>query len=282
MRNTLAIPAPMPITVADMLTLTNLEAGWRGITNLAGLETDTNLRQLEVSGNQLATFAVIPALTNLSELRCSWNHILDGTPLAGLTNLVVLDFGANRDANDWNLALTNVTWLPTFTKLKNLGLYYINTPDLSLLAGLTGLTNLTYVNISQNPLADWAVLSSLPNLGALEISGLNLYDLRPLPAFHLRRLVANDNFITNLSPVWSQTGLGDLQVANNTLVTIAPLAIAQSLYYVNLRNNLLDVSQPTNPTLLVIQTLQPGGACYQLQPGDQPISARGPHRTHLS
>jgi internalin A len=383
-RQTLDIPVA-PITVPDMLTLTNLDAGWRGITNLSGLQTARNLRTLHVSGNRLTDLSPLPGLTNLLTLQASWNWLLDASPVAGLTNLVVLDLGANRDPVDWNLALNNTAWVSNFHQLRNLNLFYIGASNLAPVAGLTGLTNLdvgflyqaansamlagltnlqrlsvaangitdcgflaplgrlqevdishnamvdisplagrdllalyvsfchttnaylatnfpnlrrlhlggndltdasmltnlvqleelnldwnnlpdfepltaltalTHLNVAQNPAGNWPVLASLPQLGALEIGGLDIYDLSPITAFNLWRLSANDNHISDTSPLLSQSGLGDLQLYNNQLVNVDPLTGLNGLWHLDVRENILDIYDPLSPAMLAIQQIQ--------------------------
>jgi len=67
-----------PLTEQDLLSLTNLNAGSRNITNVAGLENARNLVQLDLRTNHLASLTLQPDMTNLTTL------LLDGNPLTQL------------------------------------------------------------------------------------------------------------------------------------------------------------------------------------------------------
>src|SRR5262245_13460746 len=75
-RDTLGIPVGN-ITQADMLTLTNLNASGRSITNLSGLDKGFNLKNLDVSFNLVTNLSPLAGLTNLVELHAAWSRILD-------------------------------------------------------------------------------------------------------------------------------------------------------------------------------------------------------------
>ena len=64
-RDALQIPS-VPLTEQDLLTLTNLSAGGRGIHSVEGLEAAHNLRILDLDNNSITNFSIASALTNLT------------------------------------------------------------------------------------------------------------------------------------------------------------------------------------------------------------------------
>ncbi|MCL0101007.1 leucine-rich repeat domain-containing protein, partial [Peptococcaceae bacterium] len=59
------------ITVADMLTLTELDASRREIGDLTGIEYATNLTYLDLGRNQVSDINALSNLVNLTELYLS-------------------------------------------------------------------------------------------------------------------------------------------------------------------------------------------------------------------
>src|SRR6266436_3199848 len=64
-----------PLTEQDLLTLTNLDAISRNISNLQGLETARNLISLSLQTNHLTNFSLPNTLTNLTVLDLSVNSL---------------------------------------------------------------------------------------------------------------------------------------------------------------------------------------------------------------
>src|SRR5215216_5820638 len=79
-----------PLSQQDLLSLTNLDASNRNITNVAGLEAARNLVSLHLEFNSLTNFALPTALTNLALLNLSVNPLIQCLIPSGLTNLSTL------------------------------------------------------------------------------------------------------------------------------------------------------------------------------------------------
>ena len=101
-----------PLTVADVDTLTRLEANFQNIQSLAGLEYCTGLQVLELQGNQIVDLGPLAGLTQLQKLGLWGNQIVDLGPLAGLTQLQTLGLWGNQIVDLGPLAgLTQLQWL---------------------------------------------------------------------------------------------------------------------------------------------------------------------------
>ena len=124
-RETLSKPAG-PLTLRDLLTLTNLNASFRDVKSLEGLGAAHNLIRLFLGRNQLANVVFPEGLTNLKTLYLDQNQMTDLALPSDLTNLASLELGNNQ--------LTN----------------------LSVRADLPSLSNL---HLDNNPLINFAFLS---------------------------------------------------------------------------------------------------------------------------
>src|SRR3954464_15361219 len=76
-----------PLTQQDLLSLTDLNASGRNITNVAGLEAARNLIALDLFNNHLTSFSLPSGLTNLTFLDVSANPLTNCTLPPGLTHL---------------------------------------------------------------------------------------------------------------------------------------------------------------------------------------------------
>jgi hypothetical protein len=150
------LPDPTP---SDMLDLTYLDASHRLISNLTGLEYATNLRKLNVKGNNIYGISVVAGMTELEELVVNNNHIGDLSPVAGLTKL------KNLDVHDQH-AVTSVSPLAGLVNLERLVLRGNLISDITPLAGLTKLRSLY---LEDNHISDIAPLLDLPPLELLNL-----------------------------------------------------------------------------------------------------------------
>ena len=143
--------ADEPISTADMVTLTQLDAKNGNIADLTGLAHATNLTQLNLGGewvansfqnsNSVSDLSPLAGLINLTYLNLGGNSILDLSSVSGLTNLTYLNLGFN--------SITDLSPISGLTNLTAVGFLGNHISDLS---SVSGLTNLTYLNLWVNPL----------------------------------------------------------------------------------------------------------------------------------
>ena len=133
---------------ADPATVTELRVINRGITDLSRLSSLTNLRFLELGGNNMIRdISPLASLANLTFLGIGHNLISDVSPLTSLTNLSSLNLGTNR---------------------------------ISDISPLTSLTNLKSLNLAANRISDISPLASLTNLNSLDLQLNQISDISPL------------------------------------------------------------------------------------------------------
>ena len=165
----LKLPAGAPITRDDMRRLTHLGAYNRGIVNLSGLETATNLIGLALDQNALADLSPLTHLTSLRSLILPDCQINDISSLSSLTLLEELNVRRN---------------------------------PISDLSPLAHLNTLKYLDLSKCLIVDIAPLSHLVNLKVLQLDHNQIVDVRPLSTLlSLRKLEINHNLITDYSPL---------------------------------------------------------------------------------
>ncbi|MGD9128113.1 MAG: leucine-rich repeat domain-containing protein [Planctomycetia bacterium] len=95
-RSNLGIPAPTPITDADMATMLDFVYYQDIISNIQGIEYAINLNGLFLHFCDLDDISPIASLTNLTQIELGCNHINDISPVSGLTNVYYLFLGYNQ------------------------------------------------------------------------------------------------------------------------------------------------------------------------------------------
>ena len=267
------------ITVAEMKTLTELEAHDSGISDLTGLEFATNLSYLNLSswelddlpdnnisdisslagltsletlwlgGNNITDISALSGLTNLTELDLQLNSVSDISALSGLTKLTFLKLGYNNlTLFDYDLiptpensGITDISALAGLTNLTVLELQYNNISDIS---ALSGLTNLNYLILQVNNISDISALSGLTSLVTLYLSATNITDISALSGLtNLNYLNLEVNSISDISALSGLTNLRYLVLNFNNISDISPLSGLTNLTELDLwGNNISDIS----------------------------------------
>ena len=119
-----------------------------GIRSAEGLQYATNLRTLELDGNQIDDLTPLEGLTALSTLNLNANWISDLAPLVGLTSLQGLGLARNY--------------------------------TIGVLEPLAGLTGLQTLSLSENSVIDVSPLETLVNLTFLDLSRNTINSFAPL------------------------------------------------------------------------------------------------------
>jgi hypothetical protein len=224
------------ILQSDLDGLTYLNASYRGIADLVGLEHCTNLAFLNLSNNQIINLSPLVGLTNLTYLYVDTNQISNLSPLAGLTNLIHLPLECNQISDISPLSgLTSLTSLildsnqisnlSPLAGLTNLTGLFLNSNQISNLSPLAGLTNLEYLHLSSNQISNLSPLVGLTNLIHLPLECNQISDISPLSGLtSLTSLILNSNQISDLKPLVNNPGLssGDtVYVEDNPLNSIS-------------------------------------------------------------
>ena len=116
--------------------------------------------------------------------------------------------------------------------------------QISDLAPLAGLTNLTELHVDGNQISDLAPLAGLAGLTYLDVSDNQISDLAPLAGLtNLTKLHVDGNQASDLAPLAGLTRLTYLDVSDNQASDPAPLAGLTNLAYLDLgRNHISDIS----------------------------------------
>ena len=192
LREELKLPDGTPITQQEMLRLTRLEAGKRGITNLTGLEYAINLKRLNLDHNQIRDISLLTNLLQLENLWLEVNMITDITPLANLIQLEKLWLEHN--------AITDIT-------------------------PLANLTQLEFLHLTDNSIEDIIILTNLTQLAELSVAANQIRDISPLANLvRLEKLWLNRNAITDITPLIGLKNIKVLSLADNPIHDFTPLA----------------------------------------------------------
>ncbi|MDE0398447.1 MAG: leucine-rich repeat domain-containing protein [Candidatus Poribacteria bacterium] len=234
-------PENARITREGMQTLTILHADNRGITDLTGLETATNLRDLTLRDNLISDLTPLASRTRLQQLTLSNNVIVDLSPLASLINLRKIEIGGNF--------ISDLSPLASLINLREIGIGGNPISDLSPLAGLIRLEEIW---MSEIPLADLTPLSGLINLRAFsgwDTPIVNLEAIAELPKLYDIN-VCNAG-ISDISPLAKAKGLTGLYLAESQITDLSPIAGLTNLKFISFRGNQIsDISPLKNLTNL--------------------------------
>ena len=140
------------------------------ITDLTGLEHALNLEHLDLYRHLISDLRPLARLAKLESLWLAGNKIANIRPLTNLP-LEELDLGSNP--------INNFAPLSELTSLTRLDFWGNGLGDNDL-SSITGLTQLTQLNLGNNKISDVTPLTKLVNLTKLRLKGNPISDTAPL------------------------------------------------------------------------------------------------------
>jgi internalin A len=190
-------------------TLTNLielDLSKNFIKKIEGLNKLTNLRRLDLSTNVLFKIEGLDTLINLRKLNLSKNYTI--AKLEGLNALINL-----RELDLSSCRFTKIEGLDTLTNLKELNL---SNTSIKKIEGLNALTNLQKLNLSRTCIAKIEGLDALTNLQKLNLSKTLIAKIEGLDALiNLRELDLSFNRdISKIEGLDKLTNLGKLDLTD--------------------------------------------------------------------
>ena len=179
------------IQQSEALARTTLDVYTSNISDLTGIESFTNLTELNCYGNHISTLN-LTALISLTSLYCYNNNSLTSLNVSGLTLLNTLDCRSNL------LTTLNLAGLTSLN-------YFDCAANLLTSLNVSGLTSLIYLNCSSNHLTTLNV-SGLPALSYFMCGANQLTSLNFTNCAALADIGCGFNQLTSLD----LTGLGNL------------------------------------------------------------------------
>ena len=245
-------PSGAPVSAEDMASLGKLEAGWRDIRDLTGLEHATGLVELYLRGNRIENLEPLSGLTDLERLDVAYNAVTDLSPLNGLDSLWLLYLDRNPVddvsplaelpalrcvyLSHTGVAFADVRELPRFARFHCLGIGGLGVADLSVLSEL----DLWGLDLSDNAIADIGPLENLARLVNLILDGNAVSDLGPVADLvELERLYLNGNAVSDLAPLENLVKLEQLYLDGNAVSDLGPLVNLVKLEHLNLNGNMV-------------------------------------------
>ncbi len=204
------------ILQGDMDILTSLQARYKNIQNLQGLQHATKLIDLDLQHNQVQDLGPLAGLSKLFTLNMSYNQIADLSPLQNLTHLDMLGLHNNP--------LTSLTPLANLTSLTSLD---VGNCGLTSLSGVENLINLHELDIRENNIGSLGTLTNLVKIRKLDARRTGISDLSPLAG------------MTNLLTLYAH---GDKILSvpyQNYITSVDPLQGLKKLNFVGLPGNLI-------------------------------------------
>ena len=192
---------------------------------LAEDEALTQERMLELTTLKVESMDPTAVLSDLSGLEHATN----------LTRLDILDLMSETfDRSRIRLNLAPIADLINLTRVR---LYYYDFD----LTPLSGLTNLTWLDLWYNAIEDVSPLSGLTNLTRLRLTDNAIADVTPLAGLtNLTWLHLADNAIEDVSALSGLTNLTELYLSNNAIEDVSALSGLTNLTELYLSNNAIE------------------------------------------
>ena len=247
------------ITVADLATLTELDASNTGISDVTGLEAATNLKTLDLSGeiiadsfinsNSISDISSIAALINLTKLRLADNSISDISAIVGLTNLEFLNLRNNSISDispltgltqliHLHLGDNSISDISAIERLNNLTILWLHGNSISDISAIEELNNLTILSLGNNSISDISPLAGLTQLTRLHLGDNSISDISTIEGLNnLTWLLLYGNSISDISAIERLNNLTILFLFDNSISDISAIEGLTNLAYLDLSNN---------------------------------------------
>lgn len=193
------------LTLEDMQKVTELDLTDAGISELQGIQFLTNLKKLNLTGNNIKHIGYLKNLILLEELALNHNNVEDIQALKYLSNLEQLDLYQNQ--------ISDLTPLADLVKLKQLSVMENKVTDIS---SLKNLMNLEILVLQNNEISDISVLGNLVNLKELYLGKNKINDISILENLvNIEILNLKNNEISDVSSLNNLINLKELYIAEN-------------------------------------------------------------------
>ncbi len=206
----------------------------RPVRDLRPISRMTNLRVLDLEGNQVDDLAPLASLHTLEVVIVSGSAAVSLDPLRDLGNLEVVSVSGS--------AAVSLDPLRDLGNLRELSIYAQGIiTDVSAILELRSLTDL---RLRGGQIGDLGWLRQLPQLTYLSLDGNQITDLTPLAELTgLENLYLSNNRIRDVQPLAGLHRLRHLRLINNEVVDVTPLAGLTNLVTLWLEGNqITDVS----------------------------------------
>ena len=175
-----------------------------------------------------------------------------GVKLKQLDSVDPIDVGYSLNADGQVIALSlsycEITDVAPLTKLTQLTELYLISNEIVDVAPLANLTQLTELYLSYNQIIDVAPLANLTQLTKLNLDRNQIIDVAPLANLtQLKSLSLISNQIIDVAPLAKLTQLKSLSLGSNQIIDVAPLAKLTQLKSLSLiSNQIIDVAPLAN------------------------------------
>lgn len=180
-----------PLTEADLVNLSTIQANGKGITDLSGLEKCQSLASLDLAENLISDLTPLKTLSRIQYLNLADNRISDIRPLAEIKALQYIELSHNRVKNLRPLSsLTNLASLYLgnnliedvypLANLHKLSSLYLDNNRIETIDDIGGLKGVMTLSLNNNSVSDLSPLQGLTGLYYLFLEGNEIRDLTPL------------------------------------------------------------------------------------------------------
>ena len=197
-------------------------------------------------------------MLNLRGLDARNRGIKHLTGLEHAPNLTVLNLGGEHVSGEGWMNSNRVSDFSSLSGLTQLTSLDLTASSLSDVSFLSALTNLTSLRLNNNNITDISALSALTNLNWLYLTHNNISDISALSTLtNLKSLNLHfNNNISDISALSTLTNLNWLNLFNNNISDISALSALTNLNTLNLSNNNISdisaLSALTNLTVLYL------------------------------
>lgn len=148
-----------------------------GIRNIGALQYFVNLKELNLSFNDIEDFSPLAGLTKLESLGFAGVPVKDLSPLKGLTNMTCLTFDWIYAPDNGHNGFENLDFM---SDMKNLEIFEAKGVGIKDITVLGNLPKLWSVFLDNNLITDVSPLAKLANLRELTLNGNPITDYSPL------------------------------------------------------------------------------------------------------
>ena len=243
LRQQLNFSAERTFQTNDLWAVTELTVP-EGVADLSDLKYLTYLEKLTITDCAATDLSGLTGLGQLKELT------ITGTEL---TQDSLTAIGTLRALEKLTLSGCSLSSIAPLEYLSNLVYIDLSNNTLRNIDVFSGFTRLQEIYMSANALTELDAMSDLKELKILDVSSNSLQSLKPLFGITgLTELLAGNNAFEDIAGLGALTGLTKLNLSQNVLSDISPISGCTALTELNVANNeLKDISVVAQLTSLV-------------------------------